>query len=277
MNDDQRYSRHYGLFGKEGQEAIAAKHVAIVGLGGLGSHVGQQLAYLGVQSFTLIDDDGVTLSNLNRLIGGVRADADASVPKVEVAARLIKAVLSEASVLEIRARVETADAQAALPVADWIFGCVDRDLARLKLTEVCARAKKPYADLATDIHPEGDVPVYGGHVLIADGGERCLVCMKLLSQREMARDAMSPEERALDDRIYGVKRAALGGTGPSVVSLNGTVASLGVTEFMAWATGLRPIVRYLIYRGDRGRVTASADRPEPYCYYCQSLWGGPTR
>jgi molybdopterin/thiamine biosynthesis adenylyltransferase len=277
MTEDQRYSRHYGLFGEEGQDAMAAKHVAIVGLGGLGSHVGQQLAYLGVQRFTLIDDDVVTLSNLNRLIGSVKADADASVPKVQVAERLIKAVLPEASVLGVCTRVETAEAQAALLPADWIFGCVDRDLVRLKLTEVCARAKKPYADLATDTDLEGAVPVYGGHVLIADAGERCLVCMKLLSQREMARDAMTPEERALDDRIYGVKRAALGGTGPSVVSLNGTVASLGVTEFMAWATGLRPVIRYLIYRGDRGRVTASTDRPEPYCYYCQLLWGGPSR
>jgi len=277
MIDPGRFSRHYGLFGKKGQEAIAAKLVAIVGLGGLGSHVGQQLAYLGVRSFLLIDHDLVTLSNLNRLIGAVPADVDGAVSKVEVASRLIGAVLPEASIRPIRARLEEAEAQAELQSADWVFGCVDRDSVRLKLTDICARLRKPYADLATDIHIDGDVATYGGHVLIADGGERCLVCMKLLSQRDMARDAMTPEERELDDRIYGIKRSELGETGPSVVSLNGVVASLGITEFMAWATGLRNVARYLVYRGDRSRVTASTDRPEKHCYYCQSLWGGPGR
>jgi hypothetical protein len=275
--EDGRYSRHYGLFGEKGQQAIAVKHVAIVGLGGIGSHVGQQLAYLGVRNFVLIDDDVVSLSNLNRLIGAVPADADHAAPKVEVASRLVHAVLPEASIESVFSRLETAKAEAALRAADWVFGCVDKDSVRLKLTEVCARAKKPYADLATDIDTEADPPTYGGHVLIADKGERCLVCMKLLSQRDMARETMTAEERAVDDRIYGVRRSELGDTGPSVVSLNGAVASLGVTEFMVWATGLRNIVPYLVYRGDRGRVTASTDKPEQHCYYCESLWGGPGR
>jgi molybdopterin/thiamine biosynthesis adenylyltransferase len=45
--DESRYSRNIALFGEEGQRKIAATAVAVVGLGGLGSHVAQQLAYLG--------------------------------------------------------------------------------------------------------------------------------------------------------------------------------------------------------------------------------------
>ena len=57
------------------------------------------------------------------------------------------------------------------------------------------------------------------------------------------------------------------------MSLNGVVASLAVTEFMVYATGLRAPAPQLIYRGDRGIVTKSVDHSEPDCYYCSGLWG----
>src|SRR6266511_5683611 len=66
--DEDRYARHIPLFGAEGQERIGAASVAMVGLGGLGSQVAQQLAYLGVSRFHLMDGDVVSTSNLNRLI-----------------------------------------------------------------------------------------------------------------------------------------------------------------------------------------------------------------
>jgi hypothetical protein len=73
---------------------------------------------------------------------------------------------------------------------------------------------------------------------------------------------MSPDEREIDRRIYGVDRDALARAGPSVVSVNGVVASLGVTEFMAHVTGLREPVRQLTYRADLGTVTKLLDPPQ---------------
>ena len=72
--DESRYSRNIALFGEEGQRKIAATTVAIVGLGGLGSHVAQQLAYLGVIRYALIDHDVITESSLNRVIGALPQD-----------------------------------------------------------------------------------------------------------------------------------------------------------------------------------------------------------
>ena len=60
MTIEPRYSRHAGLFGVEGQERVARTTVGIIGLGGLGSHVLQQLAYLGVSNFLIVDGDVVT-------------------------------------------------------------------------------------------------------------------------------------------------------------------------------------------------------------------------
>jgi hypothetical protein len=104
-------------------------------------------------------------------------------------------------------------------------------------------------------------------------GQRCLVCLDELDQHALARARMTEEQRQADDRIYGVDRRALGETGPSVVSINGVVASLGVTEFLMWITGLREPRGFLNYRADRGSVGARRDPERTYCDYCQRLWG----
>jgi tRNA A37 threonylcarbamoyladenosine dehydratase len=69
-----------------------------VGLGGSGSHVVQQLAYLGVANFLLIDDDTVTDSSLNRLIGAYGSDVHMRTPKTESAGRNIQLVAPSAQV-----------------------------------------------------------------------------------------------------------------------------------------------------------------------------------
>jgi len=267
--DEERYSRNIALFGIDGQRRVAQTKVAIVGLGGLGSHVAQQLAYLGVLDYGLIDDDVVTTSSLNRLVGAVDADAKSAVSKVAVAERVITAIQPRARVQVLKEELNDQGGAGFIKRATVVFGCLDRDLPRLRLTELCARFATPYVDLATDVGGEG---WYGGRVVVCDG-TRCLFCLPdLLDQEQIRQDTMSPQQRAADDRIYGVDRKELAGTGPAVVSLNGVVASLAVTEFLALVTGLRPPAGQLTYRGDLSRVTTSLDKPRAGCWYCTELW-----
>lgn len=266
-----RYSRNEALFGAEGQERIAAIQVAIVGLGGLGSHLAQQLAYLGVGSFGLVDFDVVTVSNLNRLIGAIEADVTAQAKKIGVAERTITTIQRDADVRALDARVDAPEVRQLIGATDVVFGCVDRDFPRLQLTEICARQGKPYFDLATDTGPQGE-DWYGGRVILNDG-TRCLLCLDELDQAEIARDAMSPTQRAEDDRIYGMRGGVLGVTGPMVVSVNGVIASMAVIEFMALVTGIRQPFGFLKYRGDKQTVTRSLDAPAEDCYFCEGLWG----
>lgn len=268
--DESRYSRNIALFGPEGQEKIVTTKVVIVGLGGLGSHLAQQLAYLGVVDFGLVDHDAVTSSSLNRLIGAVESDVEEETPKVRVAERLIGQIQATAEIDAVDGKVADERVPALIARADIVFGCLDRDLPRLQLTEICARHAKPYFDLASDTGGEG--VWYGGRVIFCDG-TRCLSCLDLLDQEQMARDSMSPEQRAADDEIYGIERAALDQTGPAVVSINGVVASLAVTELMVHVTGIREPVAQLVYRGDLTRLTKSIDPPRAGCWYCTDLWG----
>ncbi len=85
---------------------------------------------------------------------------------------------------------------------------------------------------------------------------------------------MTDAELETERRLYGLNSDLLGGTGPAVVSVNGVVASMAVTEFMAHVTGIRPAAPQLVYRGDIPRVTLSKDLGRAECPYC-SRWAAP--
>lgn len=266
MQESERFSRNIALFGQQGQRRITECNIGVVGLGGLGSHVAQQTAFLGVRRFLFVDHDLVTLSSLNRLIGATEDDVDKT-PKVKVAERVVLSIQPTARVTALTSAIGDEAVKTALQSVNLIFGCVDNDVARLALTEFAASHRRPYLDVASDINDDGGL-WYGGRVLFAYDGSKCLSCAGELDQREITRAGMTAEQRAEDDRIYGVSRSLLNGTGPAVVSINGVVASLAVTEFMAWATGLRNPYVHLSYRGDLARVTMNKEVTGTSCYYC---------
>lgn len=111
--------------------------------------------------------------------------------------------------------------------------------------------------------------VYGGRVVTAGLGPGCLFCLDHLDQRQIRHATMTDEERAVDAAIYGVPVDALDGTGPSVITINGVVASLAATEAMVHLTGLRAPNKQLTYRADHGGVRINLDLPiRPACPYC---------
>lgn len=266
--NESRYSRNEGLFGKDGQTRIADTAVAVAGTGGLGMHVVQQLAYLGTTRFAGIDADIVTESSLNRLIGATDDDARVGMKKVAIAERLVRAINPVAQFHGHDGKLEEATSYELFREADVIFGCLDEDSARLKLNRIAAELDKPYFDLATDIGDDGEW--WGGHVVLSDGSQ-CLVCLGVLDLEELARAGMSPEQLDAQDRIYGVNQSALAQTGPMVVSINGVVASIAVTEFMALVTGIRDPKKHLRYRADQQVIRASADEPSSGCYFCEGI------
>ncbi|MDQ4143151.1 MAG: ThiF family adenylyltransferase [Actinomycetota bacterium] len=270
--DESRYSRNIALFGEDGQERIAGTSVAIVGLGGLGSHIVQQLAYLGVLRYRLVDGDFVTESSLNRVIGALPSDVVAKTSKLAVAERMVKTIQPEAEVLGERGwvtRSDNDDAAMLLRRSDLVFGCLDKESPRLVLTDHCSRYGLPYFDLATDTGG-AEEDWYGGRV-VSCIGDSCLSCLDLLDQRQIRLEQMTDEERQAEERLYGLEGRVLGASGPAIVSVNGVVASMAVTEFMAYVTGIRTPARQLTYRGDLPRVTSSRDAPRDGCPYC-SRW-----
>jgi tRNA A37 threonylcarbamoyladenosine dehydratase len=207
MTND-RFDRQVRFFGREGQERLATARVAIVGVGGLGSHVGQQVALLGVGTIMPVDAQELDLTNRNRLVGAREDDPITGTRKVDIAERTVKAIDGSIVVDKVFDSLVSEQGFAAVIAADYVFGCLDSEGARLVLTEVCAAYSKAYIDLSSDILP-ADPPEYGGQICIAWDGNGCLSCLNVLDRAEAEAELAGPEERRRRAEIYGVRRDLL--------------------------------------------------------------------
>jgi len=269
--NNKRNARQILMFGKAGQKKIAAEHAALVGLGGLGSHHAQLLAYLGVTRFTLIDDDRLDDTNLNRVVGAGPRDVGRF--KTAVAKAHIRKILPDARIEALPVNLRTRRAFDALKKCTVIFGGVDHDGPRLVLTEFAAAYKIPLIDVATEIFPATkDRPFdFGGRVVVARPGDYCLFCANQIDRELAKEDLESAAVRKLRRKHgYGM---GPDGPAPSVCALNGVLANLAVNEFMVMATHIREPARHLTYKGMRGVVTTSTNAGAADCYTCKCICG----
>ena len=161
MNDDQllRYSRQILLPQLDivGQQKLLNSHVLIIGLGGLGSPVSMYLAAAGVGHLSLVDDDQVELSNLQRQI--VHGQQDIGRNKVDSAANTLKEINSEITLDVIAERLEGERLEKAVNAADVVVDCSDNFATRFLLNETTQRCKTPLVSGAA-IRMEGQVSVF---------------------------------------------------------------------------------------------------------------------
>ncbi|NOQ93758.1 MAG: molybdopterin-synthase adenylyltransferase MoeB [Methylophaga sp.] len=161
MNDDQllRYSRQILLPQIDiiGQQKILDGHVLVIGLGGLGSPVAMYLAASGVGRLTLVDDDLVEVSNLQRQI--IHSESDIGRLKVESAAESVKAINSDCLVEVRTIRLDKTALNLAVEETDIVIDCSDNFATRFLLNEVTQAQKTPLVSGAA-IRMEGQVTVY---------------------------------------------------------------------------------------------------------------------
>lgn len=161
MNDDQllRYSRHILLpqVDIRGQQNLLDAHVMIVGLGGLGAPVSMYLAAAGVGKLTLVDDDRVELSNLQRQI--VHGQSDIGRNKVDSAADRLRELNPDVSLQLIDQRPDKTAMLEATANIDVLVDCSDNFATRFMLNEVSQQQALPLVSGAA-IRFEGQVTVY---------------------------------------------------------------------------------------------------------------------
>jgi len=145
MDDQQllRYSRHILLdeIGIEGQQRLLQSHALVIGAGGLGSPALLYLASAGVGSITVVDDDTVDFTNLQRQIA--HAEARVGQPKVASAAAGMRALNSEAVVHTIARRLDETELAEQVAQADVVLDCSDNYPTRQAVNAACVRAGKP--------------------------------------------------------------------------------------------------------------------------------------
>ncbi len=261
---DASYDRQVRALGVHGQRALSTLKVAVVGLGGTGSQVAQQLAHLGVAELILIDDDAVEVSNLPRLAGATWWDALLHRKKSAVARRQARRLRRNIR-LTIAGNLRSSDALKLISSVDLIVGCVDNDGARLVLTELAAAHLIPYIDIGVGIDREDDRPEIGGRVAFYVPGGPCLACADELDFSEAAEDLEDTAAHAIRiERGYARDRAVE----PALMPLNTVLVGLAMTETLAYISGIRSIVPFFRYdlMGNR-IVTQNVDRSDE-CVVC---------
>ncbi len=139
-----RYTRQTSLpeIGEGGQERLRDARVLLVGMGGLGCPVALYLAAAGVGTLQLVDDDVVSLSNLQRQV--LYTENEVGLPKVACAARRLTALNSEVRVLPYPTRITSAaEAEAMIADTDIVVDACDNFATRYLLSDACARLGKP--------------------------------------------------------------------------------------------------------------------------------------
>ncbi len=198
--EDERLSRQLlylgdraprGSHAAELQARLERAHVVILGCGGLGSWVAAGLACSGIGRLTLVDDDVVELSNLNRQL--LFTEADIGRPKVDAAAASLRA-FDAGSTSSPRAPRSRARPTSPAPsrARDLVAACADRppyEIARW-INRACARAGIPHIS-AGQLPPTVRVGP-----LVVPGATACLACLELALR----------EENPLYDRLEALRR-----------------------------------------------------------------------
>ncbi len=200
FTDDQldRYARHIILkeIGGSGQKRLLSAHALIVGAGGIGSPVIQYLAAAGIGRLTVVDDDIVSLSNLQRQT--LFATRDVGAKKVVAAANVVQRLNPDVSLQPIDRRFDTDTAARLLTGVDVVVDGTDNFATRLAVADAAQAAKVPLVSAAVGQF-EGQLAVYRGW----EADKPCYRCL-------VGNDPDRPDVSCADQGVLGALTGVMG-------------------------------------------------------------------
>jgi len=267
------HNRQILALGEAGQRLVQRTKVGIVGLGGIGSQVFQQLVHLGVSKFVLVDPDFVEESNLSRIVGSKLKDAKERRPKVEVMRRLGKEINPDVQIALVRDSVYNLSAALKLRDVDVIFCCTDNLTSRMVLNRMAFQYLIPFIDMGVDIQcsEQGKIRTAGGRVMVILPDGPCLECLGLLNAETTQRE-IEQIESGKEIRYSYISGEVV--HAPSVIAFNGVVASLAVSEFLNLLTGFeqqKELSTYQMFRILDGTVRSYELTPATPCNLCREV------
>jgi molybdopterin/thiamine biosynthesis adenylyltransferase len=200
FSDDEldRYARHIVLkeVGGRGQALLKAANVAVIGAGGLGSPCLLYLAAAGVGRLTIIDDDSVALSNLQRQI--LFTTADTGRAKTDVAAEHLNALNPHVAITPVTARLDASNASALLTGHNVIADGCDSFATRLAVSDAAQALRIPLVS--------GAVGPFDGQLATFKGHDPALPCYRCL----VGDAADRPEQSCAETGVLGALTGVIG-------------------------------------------------------------------
>jgi hypothetical protein len=222
------------LFGEGTTKRLNQLRIGIVGCSGTGSVTAELLLRLGVGSLVLVDDQLIESRNLNRILNSKRADVDQ--PKVSVISSAITSADLGTTPFPIFKNLNSHDAVLAISACDVVFGCVDSAEGRHLLNRIATFYNIPYFDMGVHLKADGQGSIDEAsgvvHYLQPDGST--LLDRKAYSMKQVEAEGLlrtDPEEYKKQRAAGYIEGVAV--NSPAVASVNTTIASLAVNEFLA--------------------------------------------
>lgn len=263
------FDRQVRAFGHDIQLLLARLQVGVVGAGGTGSAVLEQLIRLGVGSILTADKDDFAATNINRVYGSRMTDDGKS--KVSLVARRASEIGLGTVINAIPRSVTFESTLAQFRDCDVIFCCTDDDWGRSLLTQLAVYYYIPVIDMGVKIDAEnGRIKSIQGRVTTLMPGAACLYCRERITAERVAadvkRETKPDEARTLAKEGYLV---SIDDPDPAVIPFTTTVAAGAVTEFLHRLTGFLGDDRAsneVVYRIGDSKISTNARGPKLGCF-----------
>ncbi|MGI0048598.1 MAG: HesA/MoeB/ThiF family protein, partial [Nitrososphaera sp.] len=276
---DHIHDRQVLAFTDAGNNVIKNMLVGVVGSGGTGSCVIEQLARLGVRKIIAVDPDNFEESNLSRIYGSCYEDTKRNdLLKVRIVERHVEEISPTINFDGMPNSVVERQTLHDLRSCDMVFCCTDTDWSRSVLNELSYQYLIPIIDMGNKIVvSDGEIKTASGRVIVLRPDHPCLWCYEQLSSERITAESMPRRDR---ERLQKQKYVmGMDVKEPSVVSLNTVVAGLAVTEYINLATGFMGEARGFgrqVYDILEGTVFKSSISPKStcVCQRCRALGDG---
>ena len=263
-----RFDRQARLFGAAGQSILGSMRVGVVGVGGGGSMIVEQLAHLGVGEIVGVDHDVVKPHNLSRIVGATPRDARRHVKKVEVARRLSERIDPDIRFTAIDGDVADLAVASRLVDLDFLFLATDTIASRLVFNAIVHRFLVPGIQIGAKVELRpGSTEIEEVYVavrpVLPDKG--CLHCAGLIDPIRLQQEAATAEERAAQNYLGTAEVID-----PSVVTLNGIAASNAVNTMLFAAVGLADpaLLDHRLFFPRDGSIMTVGARRDSECPWC---------
>lgn len=232
---ESRFDRQIRLFGADGQARLRDATVAVVGAGGGGSILVEQLCHLGVGRILVIDHDVVKEHNLSRIMGATPGDVANATKKVDVAARAARQRDPRSQVIPVDGSIADLDVAERLVACDYIFLATDTATARLVANAVSQTFLIPTVQIGAKVDTRDDGSIEQIYTAVRPVLPRqgCLHCAGLIDAMALQREAASPQERS-NQNYLGTADVI----DPSVTTLNAAAAAGALNVFLMALTEL---------------------------------------
>lgn len=275
VNSDKKplpefFDRQVRAFGEEIQHVLGSLNIGVVGVGGTGSAVREQLTRLGVGTLTIFDGQNFEKTNVNRVYGSCVKDEGNK--KVDIAERSSNKVGTGVKIVKVDKPITFYSAAAALRNCDIIFGCTDDNWGRSILNRIALYYHIPVFDMGVAITSKDEIiQSIQGRVTTILQGNGCLGCRGRITANGVQSESMAElDPERLKELIKQGYADELPGTAPAVITFTTSIASLAINEFLHRLTGFMGSQRTsteVIYFFDEGRIRTNSTKCSVDCFY----------